>query len=155
MDPVGSAQENIRPGFYLFPNEKKWFKLDVMNPGEDFSIMYVWPHMHYLGKEFKAYILKPGGDTVRLVNIPAWDFRGRKYTGSGNLMIAPRKSILHIEGYYDNSPENPFNPNHPPATVASTGDMKSTDEMMTLMMVFLPYQPGDENLILEDRKTSK
>ncbi len=29
------------------------------------------------------------------------------------------------------------------------GDMKTTDEMMTLMMIFAPYKPGDEKLKLD------
>ncbi|HLG40047.1 MAG TPA: hypothetical protein VI461_10275, partial [Chitinophagaceae bacterium] len=151
----GIGQDNIVPFFYLIPNEKKRFKLDVVNPGEDFSIMYVWPHMHYLGKEFKAYIIKPTGDTMKLVNIPSWDFRWQEIYRFKKLMVAPRGSVLHIEGLYDNTAENPFNPNNPPKMVGSTGDMKSTDEMMTLMMVFLPYKPGDENFILEERKLPK
>jgi hypothetical protein len=148
----GIGEKDIRPSFYLFPNDKKTFRLDVMNPGEDFSIMYVWPHMHYLGKEFKAYILTPNGDTTRLVSIPDWDFRWQEIYRFRKLMVAPRGSVLHIEGYYDNSAENPFNPSHPPKFISSTGDMKSTDEMLTLMMVFLPYQKGDENLVLDDTK---
>ena len=148
----GIGEKDIRPSFYLFPNDKKTFRLDIMNPGEDFSIMYVWPHMHYLGKEFKAYILKPDGDTTRLVSIPDWDFRWQEIYRFRKLMVAPRGSVLHIEGFYDNSAENPFNPSHPPKFISSTGDMKSTDEMLTLMMVFLPYQKGDENLVLDDKK---
>jgi hypothetical protein len=151
----GIGQEDIRPVFYLLANEKKRFKLDVMNPGESFSIMYVWPHMHYLGKEFKAYILKPDGDTIKLVSIPSWDFRWQEIYRFKKLVVAPRGSKLHIEGYYDNTAENPFNPNNPPQMVGPTADMKSTDEMLTLMMVFLPYQPGDENLSLDNRKLAK
>ena len=151
----GIGQDDIRPIFYLLPNEKKRFTLDVMNPGENFSIMYVWPHMHYLGKEFKAYILKPDGDTIKLVNIPDWDFRWQEIYRFKKLIVAPKGSILHIEGYYDNSAANPFNPNSPPQMIGSTGDMKSTDEMLTLMMVFLPYRAGDENFILDNRKLAK
>jgi hypothetical protein len=29
------------------------------------------------------------------------------------------------------------------------GDMRTTDEMMTLMMGFLPYEKGDEEISLE------
>lgn len=151
----GIGEKEIRPAFYLLPNEKKRFKLDLMNPGENFSLMYVWPHMHLLGKEFKAYALAPGGDTIRLVNIPDWDFRWQEIYRFKKLTVVPKGSRLHIEGLYDNSAENPFNPYNPPQAIASSGDMKSVDEMMTLMMVFLPYQPGDENLVLDDKKLSK
>jgi hypothetical protein len=38
----------------------------------------------------------------------------------------------------------------PPINIFSRGDMKTTDEMMTLMMIFLPYKEGDEKLILDN-----
>jgi hypothetical protein len=151
----GIGAKDIQPYFYLLPNVKKKFQLDLMNPGESYSIMYVWPHMHYLGKEFKAYVLTPERDTVRLVHIPSWDFRWQEIYRFEKLRIAPRRSILHIEGFYDNTADNPFNPNNPPDVVTSTGDMKTNDEMLTLMMVFLPYQPGDENLVLDYGKQAK
>jgi hypothetical protein len=35
--------------------------------------------------------------------------------------------------------------------VFSAKDMKSTDEMMTLVMVYLPFKEGDETLVLDDK----
>ncbi|WP_153799900.1 c-type cytochrome [Foetidibacter luteolus] len=145
----GIGEKDITPTFFIKANEKKSFSLDVMNPSEDFSIMYVWPHMHYIGKEYKAYIIKPGGDTVRLVHIPDWDFRWQEIYRFPKLVRAPKGSVIHIEGLYDNTASNPFNPHNPPQTVWSFGDMQSTNEMLTLMMVFLPYKQGDEKVSLE------
>lgn len=145
----GIGQKQIKPDFYILPNETKTFTLDVTNPSSDLSVMYVWPHMHYIGKEFTAYIIKPGGDTVKLVHIPAWDFRWQEIYRFKNFVKVPKGSVLHIEGIYDNRAENPANPFHPPQTIMSVGDMVSTDEMLTLLMVYLPYQPGDENISLE------
>jgi len=31
----------------------------------------------------------------------------------------------------------------------SSGNMETTNEMLTMMMVFLPYRKGDENILLE------
>jgi hypothetical protein len=56
---------------------------------------------------------------------------------------------LHIEGTYDNTANNPFNPNKPPRPVLSKGDMLTTDEMLTLLMIFLPYKEGDESISLQ------
>ena len=33
--------------------------------------------------------------------------------------------------------------------VTSEGDMKSDQEMMTLLMLYVPYEDGDENISLE------
>lgn len=145
----GIGQKQIKPDFYISPNEIKTFKLDVTNPSSDLSVMYVWPHMHYIGKEFKAYLIKPGADTVPLVHIPAWDFRWQEIYRFKNFVKVPKGTILHIEGTYDNTAQNPANPFSPPQTIMSVGDMVSTDEMLTLLMVYLPYQAGDENISLE------
>jgi Copper type II ascorbate-dependent monooxygenase, C-terminal domain. len=145
----GIGEKQILPSLWIMPNKIETFTLTVANPGEDFSVLYVWPHMHLLGKEFKAYAVSPMGDTIRLTHIPQWDFRWQENYRFKKLVRIPKGSRLRIEGTYDNTVNNPFNPNNPPKLVMSTGDMKSTDEMLTLMMIFLPYKEGDENLSLE------
>jgi hypothetical protein len=145
----GIGEKEIEPAFFIKANQVKTFTLDVSNPREDFSIMFVWPHMHYLGKEFTAYVTTPDGDTVKLVHIPAWDFRWQEIYKLKHLLLVPKGSVVHIIGTYDNTASNPFNPNNPPETVWSYGDMSSRDEMMTLILAFLPYQKGDENISLQ------
>jgi hypothetical protein len=105
--------------------------------------------MHYIGKVFTAYAVTPDGDTIPLVHIPRWDFRWQEIYRFRHLIKIPRGSTLTIEATYDNTADNPFNPFSPPRPIFSSGDMRSTDEMMTLMMVFLPYQDGDENIKLD------
>jgi hypothetical protein len=146
----GIGEHEIYPSpFYIPANNTKTFRLDVTNPGEDFSIMDVWPHMHYIGKEFTAYLTTLNGDTVHLVHIPEWDFRWQEIYRFQHLVRVPKGSTLHIIGTYDNTANNPMNPFNPPRVIWSYGDMHSTDEMLTLMMVFLPYQKGDENISLQ------
>lgn len=145
----GIGEKEITPSFFIKANQVKTFTLDLANPGEDFSAMYVWPHMHYIGKEFKAYALTPQGDTVKLVHIPQWDFRWQDIYRFKKLVKIPKGSVIHIEGTYDNTADNPANPKSPPESVWSLGTMRSTDEMMTLIMVFLPYKQGDENLSIQ------
>ena len=145
----GIGEKQIRPNFFIFPNAVQTFRLDVTNPGEDFSVMYVWPHMHLLGKSFKAYGIAPSGDTIRLASVPEWDFRWQEIYKFKNLVRIPRGTTLHIEGTYDNTANNSFNPNKPPRPVLSKGDMLTTDEMLTLLMVFLPYKEGDESISLQ------
>lgn len=145
----GIGEDQIKPAFYIEPNYVKKFSLKLMNPGEDQSVLYVWPHMHLIGKQYKAYAVAPGGDTIRLVNIPDWDFRWQEIYRFKKPVRIPRGSVIHVEGTYDNTANNPFNPFNPPQFILSQGDMKTTDEMMTLMMAFLPYREGDENISLE------
>lgn len=145
----GIGEGQIEPIFYIKAGQVQTFHLEVTNPNEDQSLLYVWPHMHYLGKEYKAYITTPSGDTIPLVHIPDWDFRWQEIYRFPHPIKVVKGSVIHIEGTYDNTADNPFNPNNPPKNVFSMGDMKTTDEMMTLMMGFLPYQEGDEKIDLQ------
>jgi len=145
----GIGERQIDPPFFLPANQEKKFTLEVTNPNEDQSILYVWPHMHLLGSAFKAYVTTPQGDTTRLVYIPRWDFRWQEIYRFKQLVKVTKGSVIHLECVYDNTAANPFNPNSPPKNIFSRGDMKTTDEMMTLMMIFLPYKEGDEKLQID------
>jgi hypothetical protein len=145
----GIGEKQISPPLKLLPNKIQTFSLELMNPGEDFSVMYVWPHMHLLGKTFKAFAVKPTGDTVKLSHIPDWDFRWQEIYRFKKLVPIPQGSRLFVQGTYDNTSNNPFNPNSPPRLVMSSGNMETTNEMLTMIMVFLPYRKGDENLVID------
>ncbi|RYY31659.1 MAG: cytochrome c [Chitinophagaceae bacterium] len=148
----GIGEEEIRPRFtFIPPNKVSRFTLKISNRTESQSILYLWPHMHLLGKTFRSYAVSPAGDTIPLVHIPQWDFRWQEIYRVKNLIAVPQNSVIHIEGDYDNTADNPFNPNSPPVGVFSWGDMKTNEEMMTLVMVYLSYMDGDEkkNLVFQ------
>lgn len=117
---------------------------------EDISILTINPHMHLIGKSFKAYALKPGGDTIRLVHIPRWDFNWQYFYTFRKMLKIPKGSTLVAEGIYDNTRDNINNPNNPPKEVRDQqGSMRVTDEMFQLIISYLPYEEGDEHISLE------
>ncbi len=150
----GIGQKDIVPEFHNIPaNKISTYKLEIVNPKENESVFYVWPHMHLLGKTFKAYaVFGANNDTIRLVNIPEWDFRWQEIYRFKKPVLIPIGSKLVIEASYDNTSNNPFNPNDPPKVVTSEGDMRSDQEMMTLLMLYVPYEDGDENIELDNFK---
>lgn len=145
---AGIGEAEIEPFFIIEPDTVKTFRVKVTTPGNQ-SVVYVWPHMHLLGKEFKAWAVSPAGDTIPLVHIPEWDFRWQDIYKFKKLVKIPAGSVLTVEGTYDNTEANPDNPFHPPRLILSGGDMRTTEEMLTLIMVFLPYQEGDEHIALD------
>ncbi len=147
----GIGEKDIVPEFHYIPaNKISNYKLEIVNPRENESVFYVWPHMHLIGKAFKAYaVFGANNDTIRLVNIPEWDFRWQEIYRFKKPVLIPIGSKLVIEGSYDNTADNPFNPNDPPKVVTSEGDMRSDQEMMTLLMLYVPYEDGDENIELD------
>ena len=117
----------------------------------DVSLLTVNPHMHLIGRNFKAWATTPSGEEIPLVSIPKWDFRWQYFYTFKNMLKIPKGSVIHAEGLYDNTLDNPNNPYDPPKTVVEpvNRDMKTTDEMFQFIVTYLPYQEGDENISLE------
>jgi len=144
----GVGERDITPDFVIQPDKLNSFELKMLTKSSQ-SVMYVWPHMHLLGKAFKAYAVTPKKDTIRLISIPQWDYRWQELYRMKQLTYIPAGSILVMEGIYDNTQNNPLNPNNPPQTILPTKNMESTKEMFTLLMIYVPYKPGDENIKLD------
>jgi Copper type II ascorbate-dependent monooxygenase, C-terminal domain len=116
----------------------------------DISLLAVNPHMHLLGKSFKAYAVTLEKDTIPLVWIKDWDFRWQFYYTFKKMIKIPQGSWIVAEGVFDNTLDNPLNPNFPPITVIEPEhSMKTTDEMFQLIFSYLPYKNGDEDIALE------
>ena len=116
---------------------------------KDISILTINPHMHLLGKSFKAYALTPEHDTIRLIHIPRWDFNWQFFYTFKKMLKIPAGSTIVVEGVFDNTSSNPFNPHHPPREVRdNNGSMRTTDEMFQFIVTYLPYEPGDESISL-------
>ena len=121
---------------------------------DSISVLTINPHMHLLGKSFKAYALTANKDTIRLINIPKWDFRWQYFYTYPTMLVIPAGSTIYVEASFDNTIDNPNNPNYPPIEVAERLDrggegMRTTDEMLQFIISWLPYQQGDENISLE------
>lgn len=139
----------VEPNLIIEPNTIKRVSSSYTVPA-DISILTINPHMHLLGKSFKAYALKPNGDTIRLISIPRWDFNWQYFYTFKKMVKIPRGSTIIAEGIYDNTKHNPNNPFSPPRLVKDqNGSMRATDEMFQFIISYLPYKEGDENLSLE------
>ncbi|MBD2721758.1 T9SS type A sorting domain-containing protein [Hymenobacter armeniacus] len=131
--------------FVIPANQTKTFRAQLTVPA-DVTVLSVSPHAHLLSKSWKVWAVKPNGDTIRLVKINDWDFRWQgtyRFTG---LQRIPFGSRLMAEATYDNTANNPRNPNNPPQQV--TWGESTTAEMLLTYFELLPYQPGDESIVL-------
>jgi thiol-disulfide isomerase/thioredoxin len=100
----------------------------------DVTVYGSLPHMHLLGRTMKATIEFPDGSTKPLVYIDDWDFNWQMQYIFKEPMKVPKGSRILVEGTYDNSADNPRNPNDPPKLVR-WGE-ETTDEMFLLVV---PY----------------
>lgn len=110
------------------------------------SLLGVMPHCHLLGKNWRVFAVTPQKDTIPLIHIENWDFNWQGTYHFRKLKVLPKNSEIHAFATYDNTSDNPFNPNFPPQTV--TWGEGTADEMYYLPLLWLPYQTGDENIDL-------
>ena len=100
----------------------------------DVTLLGITPHMHLVGKKMKVTATKPDGSVVPLVNVTDWDFRWQDQYRYVDPIKLPKGTVVNMEAVYDNSANNPDNPNTPPKRVMH-GE-QTTNEMC---ICFLQY----------------
>lgn len=136
--------------FFILPNEKKTF-LGRWVTSEDLSLLGLFPHMHYLGRDWEVWIERPDGSRQNMIKIDDWDFDWQGGYFFPKFIIAPKGSIIYARATYDNTTSNYRNPNNPPKFV--TWGENTTDEMYYLPLLHVPYKQGDEHVVF-DQTTS-
>jgi hypothetical protein len=130
--PPGATNEIVRDSFVL--------PVDV-------DLLAVYPHAHFLGREMQAYATRPDGIKEWLVWIRQWDFNWQGDYRYAKPVHLPKGTTLHLQYSYDNSTNNPVNPNQPPKRVVY-GE-RSSDEMCELGLQVLASKTN-ELKVLQD-----
>jgi Copper type II ascorbate-dependent monooxygenase, C-terminal domain len=129
--------------FYIERERMPTFYMDYPIT-HDMSLISIMPHMHFIGKSFLAYALTLEGDKIPLIKIDNWDFNWQTMYQFKKLVKIPAGSRIIVEAKFDNTSENPMNPNQPAKDIGY--GWNSTDEMCDLVIYFLDYQSGDEEI---------
>lgn len=137
--------------FLIAPNTVPTFHCQFTTPIK-ISVFAIWPHSHLLGRQYEVYAVSATGDTTNLIRIPDWDFNWQGSYNFKKYMVLDAGTTIHVYSTYDNTVNNPSNPNDPPAFV--TWGEKTTDEMLFLPINYVFYQPGDEDIIFEEETTA-
>ena len=149
MIPFGGTLIN---GPFVIPaNQTREFH-GVWEVPQDISMLGIAPHMHLLGTHWEVYGVTPSNDTINLIRISDWDFNWQGSFFFDKLKRIPQGTKIHALAGYDNTVNNPVNPNNPPKLV--TWGEGTADEMYYLPLLFVPYQSGDEDLVLDDLLSS-
>ncbi|MEO8380899.1 MAG: ascorbate-dependent monooxygenase [Acidobacteriota bacterium] len=119
----------INQDFTIPPNASQYavdavFPLLIPFP---LKIWFVAPHMHLLGKTMKVEMTPRNGAPQCLIEIDDWDFNWQGTYRYVTPIDVPIGAKLSLRATYDNSSDNPRNPNTPPKPV-SWGE-STTDEM--------------------------
>jgi Tfp pilus assembly protein PilF len=116
--------------------EKDFLVTDSFTLPVDVDLLAIYPHAHYLGKDIQAFATLPDGTKQTLIHIPHWNLNWQAVYRYAEPVRLPAGTTVSLRYMYDNSEENPLNPNHPPARVL--GGNRSSDEMCHLWLQVLP-----------------
>ena len=103
----------------------------VATLGIDVRLLGINPHMHLRGKSSEVTITYPDGRTEPLLRVPKYDFNWQITYEPADELRLPAGTRLNAVSYYDNSVNNPFNPD--PSKEVHWGD-QTYDEMMAVFM---------------------
>lgn len=108
------------------PHDKNFEVSSKMTVSEDVSVLAYHPHMHFRGVDLRMYADYPDGTREELINIPYYSYLWQLTYNLEEPKILPEGTVVTAVGHFDNSGQNPFNPD-PSATVVY-GE-QSWDEM--------------------------
>jgi hypothetical protein len=116
----------------------------------DATLLSILPHMHYVGKEVESHATLPDGKTIPLIWIKHWNFDWQTdYTYKEPIHL-PKGATVHMRFVYDNSANNPRNPNNPPKRVVY--GPQSSDEMCELWLQLVIANPADAQALEAARR---
>jgi hypothetical protein len=91
------------------------------------ELVTLFPHMHLRGAAFSYDLKYPDGRIERLLDVPRFDFNWQSHYEFATPLAVPAGSQLIARATYDNSKDNPWNPD--PSQAVRWGPL-TTDEMM-------------------------
>ena len=126
------------------PGTKDFVVSDEFTLPVESSVLAIYPHAHYLGKLVEAWATLPNGKRRWLIRIADWDINWQATYDYVEPIDLPKGTKISMRIGYDNTSENPRNPNRPPRLVLAGN--RSQDEMGHVWLQLLPKEnPGGED----------
>ena len=114
----------------------------------DVEVHAVQPHAHYRARDVRAWADMPDGTRRWLIRVARWDFNWQdQYRYSAPFWL-PAGTTIRTEIVFDNSSENPRNPNRPPVRVS--WGWRSSDEMGDVWVQVMTRTEADRARLSRD-----
>jgi peroxiredoxin len=103
---------------------------------EDVLLWSLSPHMHLRGKSFLFEAAYPDGRRETLLHVPQYDYNWQLHYFLAEPKRLPRGTALRCIAHYDNSADNPANPN--PSQTVRWGDQTGEEMLIGFYSVLSP-----------------
>jgi len=120
--------------FQIPPGESDYTLKQEYTFSADSQIVQFMPHMHLRGKAAKYEAFYPDGTHEVLLDVPRYDFNWQTAYQYKDFKEVPEGTKIVFTSVFDNSPENPYNPD--PTKAIRWGE-PTTDEMSFGYMSFI------------------
>ncbi|HJX94121.1 MAG TPA: tetratricopeptide repeat protein [Candidatus Acidoferrum sp.] len=140
MHPILLQLDNDRM-LDIPPGEKNFLVSDDFTLPVDASVLAIYPHAHYLGKDMLAIAILPDGTKKTLIHIGNWDLNWQAVYRYAEPVDLPAGTTISMRFTYDNSADNIRKPNQPPKRVLAGN--RASDEMAHLWLQVLPKESSD------------
>ena len=113
------------------PGDKSYVVTSNLKLPRALTILDVIPHMHFLGHDMTVTATMPDGAKETLIDVDHYDYNWQtRYTYKQPVHL-PAGTTLSLLAHYDNSADNPRNPQQP----AQTGDVWRADNERDVLRV--------------------
>jgi hypothetical protein len=118
---------------------------------DDVQIVSFLPHMHLRGKDMTYRLLRPDGPPETLLSLK-WDFAWQLAYTAAQPIAVTRGTRLEVIAHFDNSPNNPLNPN--PNREVWWGDQTWEEMMVPWVGVLTAPDADPERVVTYPREFS-
>ena len=124
--------------FLIPPNADNHEVTSCFTLPKDVTVLAYTAHMHFRGKSMKTEAVYPDGRHEVILNVPNYDFRWQETYFLKHQFLLPKGTELVTTAYFDNSMNNPQNPD--PSKAIRWGE-PSDEEMMGFWLQFADPAP--------------
>ncbi len=120
--------------FQIPPGTRDYVSRADFRFSRDATLLALMPHMHLRGKSMRFEAEYPDGRREVLLDVPRYEFDWQNLYTLDRPKPMPEGTILHTEAHFDNSDENPNNPD--PRRAITFGE-QTWDEMHVGYLTFI------------------
>ncbi len=135
---------SIAQGSFSIPPRAPAHPVQATFPvGTHTEIYALAPHMHLRGKSMQVRTIAPDDTETTILDVPRYDFYWQLVYRPAKPIPIPRGTKIILDAVFDNSPNNPRNPN--PSATVKWGE-QSNEEMAVCFVDFLlpiPISPNE------------